>query len=194
VILLKGRSIWMAVAALWLVAVSTAFTVVALVMIGTSIARLALIAVIVAVIGYLAIGVGVVRALRRSPGVVPPRTPEHRVMLRRFAYVVIGEVAAIIVANTICAVMRRVELIVPVDLLIVGIHFLPLASIFRMPRYYTMGALFCVVCLGTVVLIPAQTQIGAAASWFVIPTFGCTMVAWATAAFNLREAREYLRS
>ncbi|HEY2842026.1 MAG TPA: hypothetical protein VGJ09_00185 [Bryobacteraceae bacterium] len=191
---LKGRSIWMAVAALWLVAVSTIFTTVSLVMVGTPVARLALIAVIVAVIAYLAIGVGTIRALRRSPGAIPPRTPEHRLMLRRYAYVVIAEVAAIMVANIVCAVMRRVELIVPLDLLIVGIHFLPLASIFRMPRYYTMGALFCIVCLGTVMLIPARVQVGAAASWFVIPTFGCTAVAWATAAFNLREAREYLRS
>ena len=184
----------MAVAALWLIAVSTAFTGVSLWMIGTSVARIVLIAVIVAVIAYLSIGVGVIRALRSSPGTIPPRTPEHRLMLRRYAYVVIGEVVAIMVGNTVCAVMQRVELIVPLDLLIVGIHFLPLAAIFRMPRYYTMGALFCVVSLGTVVLIPAQAQIGAAASWFVIPTFGCTAVAWATAAFNLREAREYLRS
>jgi hypothetical protein len=184
----------MAVAALWLVAVSTIFTTVSLVMVGTPVARLALIAVIVAVIAYLAIGVGTIRALRRSPGAIPPRTPEHRLMLRRYAYVVIAEVAAIMIANIVCVVMRRVELIVPLDLLIVGIHFLPLASIFRMPRYYTMGALFCIVCLGTVMLIPARVQVGAAASWFVIPTFGCTAVAWATAAFNLREAREYLRS
>src|ERR1700750_3329833 len=99
----------MAVAALWLVAVSTVFTTVSLWMIGTSVARLLLIAVIVAVIVYLAIGVGVIRALRRSPGVIPPRTPEHRVMLRRYAYVVIGEVAAIMVANIVCVVTRRVE-------------------------------------------------------------------------------------
>jgi len=80
---LKGRSIWMAVAALWLVAVSTIFTVVSLVMIGTSAARLLVFAVIVAVIVYLAIGVGVIRALRAltrsypaaDAGTPPPAAP-----------------------------------------------------------------------------------------------------------------------
>jgi len=135
---------------------------------------------------YLAGGVGVIRVALRLPG-DPPRTPEVRVMLRRFYLVVIAEVIAIMVVNGICAVTQHLELLVPLDLLIVGIHFLPLAWIFRVPRYYCMGGLFCLVIALTLGLIPAQMQIGAAAAWFVIPTFGCTLAAWATAAFNLRE-------
>lgn len=108
-------------------------------------------------------------------------------MMRRFIPVVIAEVVAIMVVNSICAVTQHLELLVPLDLLIVGIHFLPLAWIFGVPRYYATGGLFCLVIALTLGSIPVQLQIGAAAAWFVIPTFGCTLIAWATAAFNLSE-------
>jgi hypothetical protein len=176
----------MAGAAIWLVAISAAFTILSLAMIGTPLARIVLVGVLLAVAVYLAGGVGVIRVALRLPG-DPPRTPEVRVMLRRFYLVVTAEVIAIMVVNGICAVTQHLELLVPLDLLIVGIHFLPLARIFRVPRYYWMGGLFCLVIALTLGLIPAQMQIGVAAAWFVIPTFGCTLVAWATAAFNLRE-------
>jgi hypothetical protein len=53
-----------------------------------------------------------------------------------------------------------------------------------------MGGLFCAVSVLTLVLVPVHAQVGAAAAWFVLPTFGCTLVAWTTAAFNLREVRQ----
>lgn len=174
-------------AAIWFVAISTAFTILSLTMIGTPAARLVLTSVIIAAIVYLAIGIGMIRAVPRASGPVPPRTAEDRVVLRRFVPVVIAEVVAIMVVNSVCAVTEHLELLVPLDLLIVGIHFLPLARIFQVPRYYVTGGLFCLVSVLTLVLVPTQVQVGAAASWFVIPTFGCTSVAWATAAFNLRE-------
>ena len=161
----KRRMLGMAGAAIWLVAISTLFTVLALTMIGASVGRLVLASVVIATIAYLVIGVGVIRAILRSPGGVPPRTAEDRVMLRR---------------------------LVPLDRLIVGIHFLPLARIFRVPRYYAMGGLFSLASVLTLVLVPAHAQVGAAAAWFVIPTLGCSAVAWATAAFNLSEATKSL--
>jgi len=180
----------MAGAALWLVAISAVFTILSLAMIGTSAARFALVGVAVAAVVYLAIGVGVIRAVLRSPGAIPPRTPEERVVMRRFVWVVIAEVVAIMVVNAVCAITQHLDPIVPLDVLIVGIHFLLLASIFKVPRYYTLGALFCIVSVLTLVLYPASAQVGAAAAWFVLPALGCTPVAWATAAFNLREARQ----
>jgi hypothetical protein len=186
----KRRMLGLSGAAIWLIAVSTAFTALSLFMIGTSAARLALISFAVAAVVYLLIGAGVIRKVLRSPGVVPPRTHEERVIMRRFVPVVIGEVVALMIVNTVCAVMRRLEPIVPLDVLIVGVHFLPLARIFRVSRYLVMGGLFCLVSVLTMVLVPVHAQVGAAGAWFVIPAFGCTPVAWATAALNLRETRQ----
>ena len=183
----KRRLLGMAGAAIWLVAISAAFTILSLTMIGTAVARIVLVGVLFAVAVYIAGGARVIRSILRSPGGIPPRSAEERIVMRRFAPVVVAEVIAIMVVNGICAVTQHLELLVPLDLLIVGIHFLPLAWIFGVPRYYVMGGLFCLVIALTLGLIPVHLQIGAAAAWFVIPTFGCTLVAWGTAAFNLRE-------
>ena len=169
----NARLLGIAGAALWLVAVSAGFTILSLVMIGTSAARFVLVGVVIAAMAYVVIGVGMIRTIRRIPAAITARTPKERVILRRFVYIVIGE---------------HLELLVPLDVLIVGIHFLPLASLFKVPRYYTMGGLFSLVSVLTLVFVPVSTQIGAAAAWFVIPTLGCTAAAWMTAAFNLREA------
>ncbi len=109
-------------------------------------------------------------------------------MMRRFIRVVIVEVIAIMAGNAACAVTQRLEFIVPLDLLIAGIHFLPLAWIFRVPRYYALGGLFCVVSGLTPLLIPAGTHVGYTGAWYVVPSFGCAVVASVTAAFDLREA------
>ncbi|MGZ4836059.1 MAG: hypothetical protein ACXVZZ_10530 [Terriglobales bacterium] len=183
----KRRMLGMAGAAIWLVVISTVFTVLALITIGAPVPQFVLASVVVAAILQLVIGVRVIRAILRSPGAIPPRTTEDRTMLRRFAVVGVGEVIAIMVVNGICAVTQHLELLVPLDLLIVGIHFLPLARVFRVPRYYFTGGLFALVSMLTLVLVPAHAQVGAADAWFVIPTFGCSAVAWVTSAFNLRE-------
>jgi len=188
----KRRLLGMAGAAIWLVAISTGFTVLALTMIGAPVSRFVLAGVIVAAILQLVFGVGVIRAILRSPGAIPPRTTDDRSMLRRFAVVGVGEVIAIMTVNGFCAVTQHLELLVPFDLLIVGIHFLPLARIFRVPRYYFTGGLFALVPILTIVLVPVHTQVGAADAWFVIPTFGCSAVAWATSTFNLREVSKSL--
>ena len=141
----KRRLLGMAGAAIWLVAVSAAFTVLSLTMIGTPVSRRLLVGGLIAVAVYVAGGVGVIRAILRTPGAIPPRSAEERIVMRRFVPVVVAEVIAIMIVNGICAVIQHLELLVPLDLLIVGIHFLPLAWIFEVPRYYVMGGLFCLV-------------------------------------------------
>ncbi|MGH9646405.1 MAG: hypothetical protein ACRD4E_06270 [Bryobacteraceae bacterium] len=179
-------------AAIWMVAISTGFTVVGLTMIGIEVSRFVLAGVVIAAIAHMAVGADAIRAILRSPGAIPPRTAEDRTMLRRFSVVGAGEVIAIMVVNGICAITQHLELLVPLDLVIVGIHFLPLARIFRVQRYYFMGGLFVLVPVLTIILVPVNAQVGAAAAWFVIPTFGCSAVAWAASAFNLREVTKSL--
>jgi hypothetical protein len=188
----KRRMLGLAGAAIWMVAISTAFTVLAMAIIGASVPRFVLASVVFAGILFLAAGTGVIRAILRSPGIIPPRTTEDRTMLRRFAVVGAAEVIAIMVVNGVCTVTQQLELLVPLDLVIVGIHFLPLAWIFRVPRYYFLGASFAAVPALTMLLIPWHAKVGAANAWFVIPTFGCSAVAWATSAFNLHEAAKSL--
>ncbi len=110
-------------------------------------------------------------------------------MLRPFLMVVGAEVVAFGVVNSICAATQHLDLIVPLDVLIVGVHFLPLARIFSVPRYYWLGLLFCGVVLAVLLLTSGSTQVGQAGARFVLPALGCAPVTFAVSVGNLREAK-----
>ena len=76
---------------------------------------------------------------------------------------------------------------------IVGVHFLPLARLFRVPRYYVMGVLFCFIPAVTLLWFPAQGRVGAVLGWHVIPSIGCGLVAVLVGAAGLLEARHSLQ-
>jgi hypothetical protein len=130
--------------------------------------------------------------LRTPPHAVPIEPEGTRIMMRRFGWVVTAEVAAFFVVARVCLAKHHWAWIVPLDLMVVGLHFLPLASLFRVPRYYAVGALFCVIPALTMVLIPATAHVGHALSWVVLPSLGCAMVALATAGLGLAEVRRSL--
>jgi hypothetical protein len=175
-------------AAVWLIVVGAAFAILSLAIIATPVSLGALAVVGIAAAILIGKAVSIIRENLRLPGPIAPRTPEEKAMLRPFLVVVAAEVVGIAVVNSICAVTQHLDLIVPLDVLIVGVHFLPLARIFRVPRYCWLGLLFCGVSLATL-LVPASTQIGQAGARFVLPALGCAPVAFVIAAGNLREAK-----
>jgi hypothetical protein len=184
----RSRSIGLAGGALWLTAVSAVFVIWSLLMIGTPLADGVLIGALVVTGAVIAASVVVIRAARRLPKRVSPRTPEEKATGRRFGWVVVAEVAAFMVVNPVAAVTGHVELIPSLDLAIVGLHFLPLAWLFHVPRYYVMGVLFCAIPAATVVSMPANAAVGYTLGWYVVPSLGCGLVAMVTAAAGVREA------
>ena len=183
----------MAGAAIWLTAVGATFASVSLAMIGTPSALAVLIAFLVATAILIGRAVAVIRRNLRLPGPIAPRTPEERAMLRPFLIVLIAEIVALMVVNPICAIAQRLDLIVPLDVLIVGLHFFPLARIFHVRRYHWLGAAFCGMTLLTLTVVPASLQIGNAGARFVLPALGCAPAAFVIGALNAREARRSLR-
>ena len=147
----------------------------ALAMIGASVSRFVLAGVGVAAILYSVIGVGVIRAILRSPGAIPPRTAEDRMMLRRFAVVgsrrsdrhhdrqwdLRGNPTSGTAGPVGSADRRNPLPAAGVDL--------PSAAILL-----RWAGSFALVTVLTIVLVPVHAQVGAADAWFVIPTFGCT--------------------
>jgi hypothetical protein len=189
----RRRIIGLAGSALWLIVAGGGFLILSLWTIGTAAAwQLLLVTVGVAVV-LMAIGIGVLRGVLRLPGAMPARTPEERAIFRRFLRVGIAEFLAFMVLNPVCVILHRPELIVPLDVTIVGVHFLPLARIFRVPRYYPLGALFCSMAILTLLIFPENAQVGNAIAWYVVPGLGCAPVAWLTAGANLREAWQFVR-
>ncbi len=118
------------------------------------------------------------RASRSLPGLPEGAMPAGT--WRRFRIVGIVEGVAIGVAVFVLVGAGRPEWIPAVVALIVGIHFFPLASIFRVRIYHATGFLLCAVFALTVILAFAS---GVEAVWFAVPGIGCAIVLWATGAF-----------
>ncbi len=176
-------------AAVWLTVVGAAFAILSLAMIATPVSTGALVVLGIVAAVLIARAISIIRENLRLPGPIAPRTPEEKAMLRPFLVMVAAEVIAFAVVNPICVATQHLDLMVPLDVLIVGVHFLPLARIFRVPRYYWLGLLFCGVALAALLLVPASMQIGHAGARFVLPALGCAPVAFAIAGGNLREAK-----
>ncbi len=138
----RRHAIGLTVGALWLIVVSTAFATAALIMIRTAAAIAALVGAIVAATVLVMMGISYVRAVLRLPGDMPAQTPDEQTMRSRFMWIVAAEILALATVNSVLGATRHILFLVPLNLIIVGIHFLPLAKVFKVPRYYTMGGLF----------------------------------------------------
>ena len=172
--------------AIWLISISGAFAIGSLIAIGTTAARLVLIPAIAIVAALVACGFFVIRAAAGRPADAPGS--QEKGVDRRFFWVVGLEVLTISVVNAWAANTGRTARIPALDLIIVGVHFLPLASMLHRPRYYPMGVLFCAVAIATLLWVPQDFRVGGAPGWFVLPSLGCSLVAAATGSLGLRDA------
>jgi len=122
------------------------------------------------------------RRLRHAATALPvPASPGPDLAQGRhqFNLVVAGEVAAIFVAVSVLGRSDHAEWIPATICLVVGLHLIPLAGLFRVPLYYATAAALCLVAATTMVLGAA----GAAdALWQPLPGFGVALVLWATGA------------
>jgi hypothetical protein len=169
-----------------MIAVSAAFSAQAVTMIGTPAAMLSL--AIGLTIGAALLTFAIVLLVRARRGGRSEPSPERRLALRRFYWVVAAEIVLIGVVNAATIAAARPTLVVPLDLIIIGLHFLPLAQIFGVSRFYATGLAFCIVAIVTLVIFPAHARIGNGVSRHVVASLGCTAVAWLTAIGNLNEA------
>ena len=143
-------------------------------------------------VGMYLFGIAMIRGVRQLPLLPSARPSERRRIWRQFAMIVAAEGVAIFVVSETCAETHHWSFIVPLAIIIVGLHFLPLARLFRVPRYYVMGALFCAIPIVTMLSVPASAHIGHSLSWITIPAVGCALVSLATAWAGLNEVRRFV--
>jgi hypothetical protein len=181
-----GRSfaIGLRIGSVWLITAATGFSTLILAIAGGAYARVWLPAVLIVGAAFIAAGIVVLRHALR----VPKQAASARGIRRPFLLIVIGEIVGWGVANAACLIFWTWRAIVPVDLIIVGLHFLPLAPIFKVPRYRILGVLFCVIPAATVLLVPEAARTGEVASWIALPTFVCSSVATLFGLIGLAQA------
>ncbi len=97
----------------------------------------------------------------------------------RFAQVVAGESVAIAVSINVLVRADRAEWVPAVVCVVVGVHFLPLARLFRVRLYYLTAAALLLVAATTALLGAAGVP---AAVWRLLPGLGAAAVLWATSA------------
>lgn len=185
-----GRSytLGLAIGSLWLIAAAVGCSVTVLALMETQTATIALAAVLAATVLVGAPAVQLIKAAARLPK--DAASAESGPTMRRwFILVFVAEVVLLVVVASVFGALRRFEYIVPLDLVIVGAHFLPLAWLFGVPRYYVLGAGFCAIAIATMLFVDPTAHTGATLSWTALPTFGCSLLAAATGLLGLRESR-----
>jgi hypothetical protein len=189
-----GRSyaFGLAIGSLWLLVAATGFSalIVALMQAPAEAFELAALAGVGA--AFVTAGIAAVRAAQKLPKPAESM-PSGAAVRRRFIVVFAIELVLLAVVNSVCIATRNFEYIVPLDLIIVGAHVLPLAGLFGVPRYYVLGIGFCAIAIATMVFVAPSAHTGAASSWIVFPTFGCAALAVVVGLMGLRESWQLAR-
>jgi hypothetical protein len=125
------------------------------------------------------------RSLRRNyPAISDART---RGITKQFIVVVILEFTAIAILSTTAYVFHRPDLAPVLAAIVVGLHFLPLAKIFRQQRYYFWGIAITLWCCICAILFRSNTLV-------VWSNVGTGVLLWANCAHGLLRTRGTVRS
>jgi hypothetical protein len=187
-----SRNLGLAGGSLWLIAAGTGFVIWASATVHSGIATALLAIVSASAITLILFGIALIVGVSRLPhGPVDDPSRRSR-LLRGFGITFAAEAAGCALVATICSSTHHWKLIVPLILVVVGLHFLPLARLFEVPRYYLLGALFCAVPIVTIFSTAPSAHIGDALSWIALPSIGCGLAALATGWAGLMEVHQFL--
>ena len=130
------RNLGLAGGSLWLISVGTFFAGWSLLAVRSSLATTLAVFLATAAAALIVFGVLLLRSVRRLPhGHATDGGEARRKMARQFGLIVAAEGVGCSLVAAACLRAHNWELIVPLCLVIVGLHFLPLARLFRVPRY-----------------------------------------------------------
>jgi hypothetical protein len=101
---------------------------------------------------------------------------------RMFAAVNIVQGIAIFIAVQVWYNLQRPEYLAPTIGIIVGLHFLALARLMRMPAHFIPGALMILLAVVVMVAVPSRQY------WGVAVGFGNALILWGCYGLRLREA------
>jgi hypothetical protein len=143
--------------------------------------------------------VAMVRLWQQAGTLPAQRSPEEAVYWQKtgkwFGIVFISEALAIVVASRLLRSTTHDTLIPPVIALIVGVHFLPLASLFRVPVYYVTGALMSLFASVCIVAVALGLHLGGASLfvWSSVVGIGSAIILWGTAIGIVAQGQKLLR-
>jgi hypothetical protein len=168
------------------------FAVWSLVAARTKLAALLLGAMAVVAVGLSIWCVAAMRAVRRLPHSTVHDAAVGRKIVMQYRAIVGAEYVGIALVCLIFGNRHHWMFIPPLIDVVVGLHFLPLARLFKVPRYAVAGGLFCNIAVWTMLWMPRSAHVGHALGWLVVPPVGCALVGLGTAWAGLIEVRRFL--
>lgn len=142
--------------------------------------------------GFCLAGFLLMRSARRFSGA--GKKPDKQHMLK-FNLVFATEGILIAVTVVLCNATGNLNMIPIFAAVIVGLHFLPLASLFKVSLYYFTGLLLCLLAILTWLFIPNVILLGGyeANAYMVVVGLGSALILWVTAILILGMGREIIR-
>ncbi|WP_340371967.1 hypothetical protein [Peribacillus sp. FSL E2-0218] len=132
-------------------------------------------------VGFLLLigGISLLHAAQEMPHQITGKLKRIRFW---FNIVFIAEGLLIGAAIAICNATHQTDLIPGVIAIIVGLHFLPLASLFQIKLYYLTGTLLCSLALITLLAAPSAFMLGGheITAKLSLLGFGCALILWST--------------
>jgi hypothetical protein len=174
---------------IWMTALGAGFAGWALATEGTTAGAALMGTISVAAVALIVFSIRMLRGVLGLPYRKGGDPAQARRILRDFWMVVAAECSAFVVVGAVCGRGHLWKFLVPLDIMIVGLHYFPLARIFRVPRLNVAGGLFCLIPMATMLLVPSSAHVGHAGAWLVLPSVGCGLVAFGIALAGLNEVR-----
>jgi hypothetical protein len=133
---------------------------------------------------FLALVVMLVRYARSLPATTSPEEAAAGKKIGMWFGIVFGlEALLIALTSIVLGRMQASQFIPPAIALIVGLHFLPLARLFRVTFYYITGVLLCVLALVAIIALILGLPIAGPSpyNWSLVVGIGATLILWLTA-------------
>lgn len=188
----RKAQIWRAGGMIWLISVTFFFSLVDLYfsklqMLPTVSMGMVILIIITVLSGYS------IKSLKLSKKLPIQEFKNGGSIKKWFLIILIIEIVTLNFATVFLLKTNHFEYIVPVNILIVSLHFIPLGRIFVMPIYYLLGITVSAIVMLTLILVPATSHIGNLISIAAIPSICFIFLNWLVIIFILRDSLKYIK-
>jgi hypothetical protein len=109
-------------------------------------------------------------------------TPEERRKRKLFNYINVAQWALILVIGNVLSNIGLRDFVLPAAMLVIGLHFLPLARLFAYPPHFVTGAALMALAIAYPLLAPSGPRSG-------LGPLGAGLILWCSAAWAIRLER-----
>ena len=117
-----------------------------------------------------------------------------RFIKKWFLIILALEVAALNIATFTLLKFHCFQYIVPVCILIVALHFIPLGRVFKVPPYYLLGVVLTLIDLLSMLFVPVSWMIGNLIAVIAIPSLSFILLNWIIIVYILIDGMKYQRN